>query len=125
MSLKDAQQSVYEFHRKFGATIGQFPAIRDPILRARLLREECNETCAALVAGDLVETADGLADLVYVALGTAVACGIDLAPIFQEVHRSNMTKTPNDKRADGKITKGPDYSPPDIKGQLAKQGYKP
>jgi predicted HAD superfamily Cof-like phosphohydrolase len=41
----------------------------------------------------LVEIADGLADLHYVAYcGTAEACGLDMQPIFEEVHRSNMSK---------------------------------
>lgn len=41
---------------------------------------------------DLVKLADGMADLHYVNLGTAVACGIDLEPVFQEVCRSNDSK---------------------------------
>lgn len=41
----------------------------------------------------LLETADALADLDYVGpKGTAIACGIDMEPIFAEVHRSNMSK---------------------------------
>lgn len=75
--------------------------------------------------GDVAETVDGLCDLIYVALGTAVAMGVDLWPVFREVHRSNMTKTPGDVRDDGKINKGPTYSPPDIAGCLRAQGWKP
>lgn len=42
---------------------------------------------------NIVELADGLADLHYVAYcGTAATCGVDMEPIFAEVHRSNMTK---------------------------------
>lgn len=42
---------------------------------------------------NIFEVVDGLADLDYVGpCGTAVAFGVDLDPIFQEVHRSNMTK---------------------------------
>src|SRR6266436_8790440 len=42
---------------------------------------------------DLVELADGLADSAYVcSFGTAVAAGIDLEPIQDEVHASNMSK---------------------------------
>lgn len=43
--------------------------------------------------GDLTLIADGLADLHYVAYcGTALACGLDMEPIFESIHLSNMTK---------------------------------
>lgn len=41
---------------------------------------------------DLVETADAIGDLQYVNLGLAVQSGIDLEPIANEIHSSNMTK---------------------------------
>lgn len=42
---------------------------------------------------DLVELADGLGDSAYVAeFGTAIAAGIDLQPIQDIIHASNMTK---------------------------------
>ncbi len=49
---------------------------------------------------DLIELADGLADLHYVGYcGTGVAAGLDMEPIFAEVCRSNDTKawTPEEK----------------------------
>lgn len=64
---------------------------------------------------DKVQVADGIADLLYVVIGTAVACGIDIEPIFQEVHRSNMTKFIDGTfREDGKYVKGPNHSKPNI-----------
>lgn len=41
---------------------------------------------------DLVEIADGIADSMVVLLGTAVACGIDIKTVFDEVIRSNDSK---------------------------------
>lgn len=41
---------------------------------------------------NLVKIADGIADLNYVSYGTAIACGLDMEPIEQEVHKNNMAK---------------------------------
>ena len=96
---------------------------------------------------DLVELADGMADLQVVNLGTAVACGINLQPVFDEVCRSNESKynwsygdaleaemskgwnakpLPNGRCCvtdeTGKIRKGPDYSPANIQPILKEQG---
>lgn len=125
MSLRAAQGMVKEFHEAMGVTTGKTPAVRDPALRWSLLREECGETGMALNKRDLPGIADGLCDLIYVALGTAVACGIDLAPIFEEVHRANMAKTGGGMREDGKILKPPGWTPPDVEGLLRAQGWKP
>jgi predicted HAD superfamily Cof-like phosphohydrolase len=115
---------VQEFHAAMGQTIGETPAIRDELLRWSLIQEEAAETISALAAGDLVEVADGLCDLIYVALGTAVACGIDLAPLFDEVHASNMAKLQGGhKREDGKWIKPPGWKPPRIAELLKAQGW--
>jgi len=46
---------------------------------------------------DLVKIADGIADSLVVQLGTAVACGIDIEPVFTEVMRSNWSKLWTDR----------------------------
>lgn len=66
-----------------------------------------------------------LADLLYVVYGTAVSCGIDLEPIFREVHRSNMSKVGGHRRADGKWVKPLTYSPAVIEPLLAAQQREP
>jgi predicted HAD superfamily Cof-like phosphohydrolase len=47
---------------------------------------------------------------------------IPINAVFDEVHRSNMSKLGADNkpiiREDGKVLKGPNYSPPDIKAVL-------
>ncbi len=121
------QQLVRAFHERFLRDNQQTPALRDDALlglRVRLLEEETREFAEAARSRDLVEVADALADVLYVILGTANVLGIDLEPIFKEVHRSNMTKqSPGDTPA--KAIKGPDWSPPDIRGELLRQGWKP
>jgi predicted HAD superfamily Cof-like phosphohydrolase len=125
------QRDVEEFHRAIGAPVGETPAIRRPELRAALILEEAAEVASAILgrevaftlggAGEqsLVAAIDGLCDLVCVAYGTAVEFGIDLAPFWEEVHRSNLAKAGGPVRADGKALKPPGWRPPDIAGVLA------
>jgi predicted HAD superfamily Cof-like phosphohydrolase len=88
-----------------------------PVQRASLILEEVAETAQALMGGSLVDLADGLADLIYVALGTAVSYGIPIDRVFEAVHRSNMTKPITVDTL--KPAKTGDFQPPDIAGALA------
>ncbi len=115
-------RQLREFHRAYGLPAADEPtaavSAEQATLRQDLIDEEVDELRAASAAGDLVEVADALADIVYVAYGTALVYGIDLDAVLDEVHASNMTKLGADgrpvRRADGKVLKGPDYRPPDI-----------
>ena len=69
----------------------------------------------------MADVADGIADLIYVLLGRAIAYGIDLRPVWDEVQRANMSKEGGGKRADGKILKPPGWRAPDINGVIARQ----
>ena len=86
------------------------------MLRMDLLDEEVSELHEAVEKGDVVKIADAIADIAYVAVGTAVAYGIPFDAVFAEVHRSNMTKV--NTPAEAKLVKGPGYEPPDIAGVL-------
>ncbi len=115
--MNEAQQMVLEFHEQFDIHVATQPAIPDEAtqkLRIRLIQEEFNELQEALTIQDLSAIAKELADLLYVVYGTAVSCGVDMEPVFREVHRSNMSKIGGHKRDDGKWVKPPTYSPAQI-----------
>lgn len=104
--MKSAIDNVTAFHRAVGQHVGDptAPDISvDQKLRVDLIAEEFDELREALDYGETVSAADALADLVYVIVGSAVAWGIPLAEVFDEVHASNMTKIGGTRRTDGKI----------------------
>lgn len=118
--MKDAISKVAEFNHKHDVKLGDTgaPQFAEVDLRMGLIREEMHELEDAIEANDIVAAADAIADSVYVLLGAALVWGIHLEAVFAEVHRSNMTKTPGKLAPNGKIMKGPDYSPPDIVSAL-------
>ena len=122
--MNNAQQMVKEFHEQFDIHIATTPSIPDEatqILRDRLIQEEFEEFQEAMQSKDLPAIAKELADVLYVVYGTAVSLGIDMEPVFQEVHRSNMSKIGGHKREDGKWVKPPTYSPAEIQPILETQ----
>jgi len=122
--MEDAQAMVEAFHRMFDIVVKQTPALVDDgtrALRERLIHEEFEELKEAMAKDDLVGIAKEMADLLYVVFGTAVSYGIDMEPVFREVHRSNMTKVGGYKREDGKWVKPATYSPAAIEPILAEQ----
>lgn len=93
-------------------------------LRIKLIEEEFDEFTVACFTGDLVGMADALGDLLYVTLGACVSFGIDITPVFEEIHKSNMAKLGGPKRADGKQLKPEGWQPPDIESILAAQSLR-
>ncbi|MEU2778363.1 hypothetical protein ABZ646_37165 [Streptomyces sp. NPDC007162] len=123
---------VREFHRAFGLDARTTPAEVSPELaahRGELLAEEAAEAAEVAVAGPLDRLAHELADVVYVAYGTALVHGIDLDAVLAEIHRANMSKLGPDgqvaRRADGKVLKGEHYRAPDVSAVLRRQGWTP
>lgn len=125
--MSPEQRMVREFHEKYDAPVRAIPAqigVKDRLRRARLIVSEASEFLEAADKGDFVEMVDALADLLVVVYGAAVEMGVDLEPVFAEVHRSNMSKD-GGQDSGGKILKGPNWTPPRILAELCKQGYQP
>ena len=104
-----------EFSELVGAVYGQ-------AARAEIESSYRRAVAADDGTRDTVETADALADLIYVIYGMALETGIDLPSVLAEVQRSNMSKLGADGkpvyREDGKVLKGPDYFPPNVEAVL-------
>ena len=98
MTSPNALADVAEFHRTFHLPVLDEPQIPSPQrcqLRINLLREELTELEEAIANNDLVEAADAFADLQYVLSGAILEFGLGdrFKALFDEVHRSNMSKT--------------------------------
>lgn len=132
---------VREFHESFGHPVESkpiSPSLKLLSLRLKLILEEVDELVKATgtkvtaledgsyvveVDGssqyDPVEVADALGDILYVVYGAFLALGLPAKEVFKEIHDSNMTKLGPDGKPmyneNGKVVKGPNYRPPDIK----------
>ena len=87
-------------------------------LRISLINEELEELKKAIKDNDILEVADALTDILYVAYGAGHAFGINLDECFNEVQESNMSKLGSDEKPiyneSGKVMKGPNYFKPDL-----------
>ncbi len=118
-------EKVKEFMNTFGQEVkdkAEFPNEKIVELRKKLIDEEFNELKTAIDDNNLIEVADALTDILVVTYGAGVAFGINLDRCFDEVHRSNMSKLSDEGKPIyneyGKVMKGPNYSPPNLKELL-------
>jgi NTP pyrophosphatase (non-canonical NTP hydrolase) len=117
VTLYNVGQAVIDLAQSLEERVAQDPRY----LRAHLILEEAGELVQAMACGDLESTLDGLADLSYVTVGSAVQFKLPLPEAFEEVHRSNMSKIgggTNDPRV---RDKGASYAPPNFTELL--EGY--
>ena len=112
---------VGTFMKTFGQEVKDKPAFStDKInkLRIDLIVEELEELKEGMNNKDLLEVADALTDILYVAYGAGHAFGIDLDKCFDEVQNSNMSKLGEDGNPiyneSGKVMKGPKYFKPNL-----------
>lgn len=123
-------KKVREFHEKMELAIDQPYSKELMNFRLKLVFEEIQEMASAaldLESSGLVETEKQvmlqdflkeMCDVVYVIKGTALSFGMDFDQAYNLVHKSNMSKLPLTKDADGKVKKGPNYQPPILEGLI-------
>jgi predicted HAD superfamily Cof-like phosphohydrolase len=90
---------VSAFRHKMGLPISTYPHLLTPEESSyfvRFILEEISEYMKAYEENSLVDAADAIVDLVYVALGCAHAMGLPFDMLFQVVHAANMRKQPAD-----------------------------
>ena len=129
-NLKTQSLRVETFHKAFKIGNNYSPTVElteaDIMLRFKLMAEENEEYLEAAQAGDLVEVADALGDMLYILCGTILKHGMQgkIVEVFEEIQRSNMSKLDKDGnpiyREDGKVLKSDQYFRPDIKTILEK-----
>lgn len=123
----NVEADVREFHELIEAPTLREPRGKTPYevldLRRELIHEESVETLNAIntameeddpTVGQLAEIADGCIDTIVVCLGTLDALGLPFAPLWREIHRTNMAKGSGPVREDGKRLKPEGWTPPDL-----------
>jgi|TARA_B110000444_G_C18693898_1_gene525609 predicted HAD superfamily Cof-like phosphohydrolase len=115
-------EKVKKFMQIFGQEVKtkpSFPNKKIADLRYALIEEELLELKLAMEDKNMIEIADALTDILYVAYGAGHAFGIDLDKCFDEVQNSNMSKLGENEKPiyndSGKVMKGPNYFRPNLK----------
>ena len=117
--MKKQVQQVKKFRTSFGLSNNVHDC--DKELHQALVTEELEEM---IQANNHVEIADAIIDQMYLLIGYACNLQIEdkLEALFDEVHRSNMSKLDKDGkpiyRADGKVMKSELYFKPNLKNIL-------
>ena len=114
---------VLDFHKKLAPSIPRsLPGVPEhPKYDLGFMEEELKEIRQAMLDRNVPEVADGLVDLIYVTIRAALIWGIDLRPVWEEVHRANMRKVGGEMRSDGKILKPEGWEAPNVSAILDKQ----
>lgn len=120
--MRKELELVKQFHRKFRAPVLEKPSLIPPdrsSLRHTLMKDEVAEYSEGVQKEDLENIAKELADILYAVYGTILEHGLQdkMEEIFEEVHRSNMSKDYHQY----KMVKGIRYFKADIKRVLGKQ----
>jgi predicted HAD superfamily Cof-like phosphohydrolase len=117
------QSDVAIFQEACGQKVYKTPSFKtdtpdQTLLYLELIREEFEELEQAHHDKDIIEAADAVGDLIWVVLGYCNSIGIPIAPVWQAICESNMSKIPEGgkvlRRADGKILKPDTFFEPNI-----------
>jgi len=123
-------EDVKQFSLKFGMLVYDEPGHMSKRMadeRIQFMKEELQEFEDAVASDDLALQADSLVDLVYVAIGTALALGLPWQELWDDVQRANMEKVRGTTHRGNKVdvTKPEGWVPPKGNEILMAHGYDP
>jgi len=113
--MRNWNKDVGDFHRKIKYPEAQFPTIKPEVNlthRIQHMHEELREYREAVLEGELPAAVDAMVDLIYLAIGTVRAHGVDINPCWDLVQEANMKKLPGDNWKN--TTKPDDWEAPDL-----------
>ena len=123
--MQSLEQQVRQFNVTYGKPMSEkprLPTVSEAKLLVDLIEEELEELKVAIANQDLIEIADAIVDLPYVAAQQGTMLGLPIDALLKEVQRSNMSKLDDNGkpiyREDGKVLKGPNFSEPRINAVL-------
>lgn len=106
MSSTNLIEDVAQFHQEvlnMPKPTCQMLSAQDMSGRVGFLFEEVDELDLSYSMGDITGVADALADIVYVALGTAYMMGLPFEEIWAAVQKANMAKEPGQTKRNMRI----------------------
>lgn len=128
--MKKQLKQIEEFANAFNDLYSQEPNFNIPEekkkLRIMLMKSELEEVIDAIENGNIYSLAHELGDLMYTVLGTVGAFGLGdkFEEIFDEIHRSNMSKLGSDGKPiltpEGKAIKSQNFKKADMHKVLDK-----
>jgi predicted HAD superfamily Cof-like phosphohydrolase len=108
-------------HEHLGSPVRESPGLPDgatAIQRRKLMLEEARELAAALLGDDVAAIAQEAIDLIYIAAGALVECGVDMRPVWELVHAANLRKV---GVVGGKWQKPEGWAKPDVAAEVERQ----
>lgn len=111
-------EMVRDFQRKFGQPDADKPTVLSEDRRNERYEYMQEELTEFLFAKTVVDQADAMIDLIYLAIGTLVELGVKPEKLFEIVHNANMSKLWPDGKVhtnpeNGKIIKPPTFVRPE------------
>lgn len=119
--MKKQIEQVTQFRKAFNLPLNRGYNFENCVLHERLIQEELDEM---KMSTNVVDISDAIIDQMYLLFGYAIDLGISdkLEAMFDDVHRSNMSKLDADGnpiyREDGKVLKSDLYFKPNLKAIL-------
>jgi predicted HAD superfamily Cof-like phosphohydrolase len=109
---------VSDFQTKMGQPVADKPTQMQFVRREQRFNYMAEELEEFIHAKTVVDQADAMIDLIYLAVGTMVELGVKPEPLFEIVHNANMSKLwpdgkPKLNPETGKVIKPPTFVRPE------------